>query len=677
MYFPSLLKNLRRKCFDRPPRARPIHKQRTTRLFFEQLEDRVTPSTVTDCGTFNTVTQGGWGADPNGNNPGQYLADNFEAAFPDATANDGLGSIQIGNQASGAADGSNTSAGQRAAQFTSAAAINAFLAHGGTPGALTSDFVNPTDPPPPDPALGGTLSGNTLALALNVGFDVFANPSNPTPLGGLIYTGSGPLNGLTVNQILGDANLLLSGGTSAYGASASDLTDAASNINNNFDGGANLGFLDCPPVVTTSTVTIEVHKFEDNNGDGIRNGADADIPWSITIVVGSNSYVVTNGTAATFDPNNDGYSATDPGDATFDGHVLSVTVTTADLSAGISWSATEADVSGWTHTTATSDSGTLTTANSSAVALDFGNFENILITGHKFYDTNANGLDDDGAVVAGMVVVLTDVNNVVIGTAVTDSFGNYTFGDLDNADLDNDVTTGSDLGPGTYHVNEVLASLGGTWVQTFGFGGYTITAGGSGVQSGGTSSGNDFGNVKLGAGGGFTLGFWSNKNGQKVIFDGNTAIPELTMLNNLCLANASGADTNFSLAGTGTTGYTQFKNWLLSATATNMAYMLSAQLATMELNVESGSVSATALVYASDLISFQSTVNATAGLLDGGLSNLGFITIRDLMTAAAAAICADLYTPAGDALRAYQEALKNTLDAANNNLIFVQPAPTC
>jgi hypothetical protein len=58
----------------------------------------------------------------------------------------------------------------------------------------------------------------------------------------------------------------------------------------------------------------------------------------------------------------------------------------------------------------------------------------------------------------------------------------------------------------------------------------------------------------------------------------------LTALN---LRNGSGA--NF------TTSYNQFKSWLLSAN-TNMAYMLSAQMAAMQLNVEAGLVSGGALI---------------------------------------------------------------------------------
>jgi hypothetical protein len=81
----------------------------------------------------------------------------------------------------------------------------------------------------------------------------------------------------------------------------------------------------------------------------------------------------------------------------------------------------------------------------------------------------------------------------------------------------------------------------------------------------------EFGNLCPGPGGGHAVGFWSNKNGLA------------TMNDAVRFVRSCGS----SIA----TG-------LLSATATNMSYMLSAQLAAMELNVEPGFVNGAALVYA-------------------------------------------------------------------------------
>ena len=74
--------------------------------------------------------------------------------------------------------------------------------------------------------------------------------------------------------------------------------------------------------------------------------------------------------------------------------------------------------------------------------------------------------------------------------------------------------------------------------------------------------------------GGVTLGFWSNKNGNKILTgsptgNGTTLLSGVvTLLNSCQLRNANGTIHTF------TNSYFAFKSWLLGATATNMAYML-------------------------------------------------------------------------------------------------------
>jgi hypothetical protein len=166
----------------------------------------------------------------------------------------------------------------------------------------------------------------------------------------------------------------------------------------------------------------------------------------------------------------------------------------------------------------------------------------------------------------------------------------------------------------------------------------------------------EFGNVCLGAGGGLTLGFWSNRNGQNL----ETAA-DFTFLTSLCLRNATGGNVDFT--GSLANNKTALNSFLLGANATNMANMLSAQLTAMELNVRHNFVNPAALVYGGDCIK-----NYFPG------SN-GFITISALITAAESELCAHGYTPAGNQYRAYQECLKTTLDNGNNNLNFVQSRP--
>jgi hypothetical protein len=151
-----------------------------------------------------------------------------------------------------------------------------------------------------------------------------------------------------------------------------------------------------------------------------------------------------------------------------------------------------------------------------------------------------------------------------------------------------------------------------------------------------------FGNLCLGAGGGLTLGFWSNKNGAK-LYDNAVAVAQ-----NLVTANGSAFDPS---------GHAQFNKWILAATATNMAYMLSAQLAAMTQNVDNGNVSASALVYAPGT---------------GSANSLGYATIGALIDEANDLLAANPVTIASGPERTAQEAVKTALDRANNNLNFVQ-----
>lgn len=159
-----------------------------------------------------------------------------------------------------------------------------------------------------------------------------------------------------------------------------------------------------------------------------------------------------------------------------------------------------------------------------------------------------------------------------------------------------------------------------------------------------------FGNLCIGSGGGLTLGFWSNKNGQSLI--GSTDLGMLTALN---LRNLNG--TAFDPASN-----TAFKNWILAAKAENMANMLSAQLAAMELNVFNGKVNGSSLVWLGDY-------DYEAYDFDQ------VTTINDLMAAADASLAVNGNTPSGNPDRAYQEFLKTALDDANNNKTFVQASP--
>jgi hypothetical protein len=244
----------------------------------------------------------------------------------------------------------------------------------------------------------------------------------------------------------------------------------------------------------------------------------------------------------------------------------------------------------------------------------------------KFYDANANGVKDG--------------NEQDITGWLFQIFAH------DNLQLTRETPRCVVVDPGTYAVIEGTP-IELNWVHT------TPTEVDVDVAANDTAN-VSFGNVCLGPGGGLTLGFWSNKNGQKLESTG-----DFTLLTGLCLRNATGGNQDFtaSLAN----NKTALNTWLLNATATNMAYMLSAQLAAMELNVSHGFVGGAALVYEQCLTNYGYPT--------------GFISINDLMTAANSELCAHGLTKDGSPYRAYQECLKNALDDANNNRNFVESSP--
>lgn len=241
----------------------------------------------------------------------------------------------------------------------------------------------------------------------------------------------------------------------------------------------------------------------------------------------------------------------------------------------------------------------------------------------KFYDANANGENDDNQLITGWKVHIVDNIDYIRYTPVT-----------------------MIVDPDDYTVTEFMP-LETNWLSTTDNPVYITLLDRDNKTV-------EFGNVCLGQGGGKTLGFWSNKNGQKLV-----GADDLLMLRNLNLVKNDGSQFD-------PTTYTQLRTWLLSGTATNMSYMLSVQLGAMALNEYNGLVSGNAIVYAPGLLPY-APIN--------GLNSLGFIKINDLITAANTELGLHATAWSGDSWRAYQEALKNVLDSANNNYNFVQPSP--
>jgi hypothetical protein len=177
-------------------------------------QDNIVEVVIPPTGSYTTVTQGGWGAAPHGNNPGAILLANFTKVYP-------AGYVRIG--------------GGYTLTFTSQQAIDNFLPAGGKPGALTMSAANPFS------SDAGVFAGQVLALQLNVDFS--AAGVFQTGFGGL-HLQSSPLAGWTVSQVLAAANLALGGGPLPAGiTSISQLNDIVDQLNQSFDSGQNTGYV--------------------------------------------------------------------------------------------------------------------------------------------------------------------------------------------------------------------------------------------------------------------------------------------------------------------------------------------------------------------------------------------------------------------------------------------------
>lgn len=195
-------------------------------------------------GSFYTYTQGGWGTNCSGNNPGCFRDAHFPEAFPQG--------LVLGD-----ADGDDAD-GHFALVLTSSSAVAAFLPAGGTAGALTQDLVNPVSGSP-----AGVLASQLAAAKLSVGFDdagsFDALKSNDLiKLGDLLYSGGvhAALLGKPVRDVIALADQAISGelaepfdvdGDLLGELVFSDLVQALTVLNENFVGGqSNHGNLKLP-----------------------------------------------------------------------------------------------------------------------------------------------------------------------------------------------------------------------------------------------------------------------------------------------------------------------------------------------------------------------------------------------------------------------------------------------
>lgn len=199
-----------------------------------------------------TQTQGGWGGNCNGNNPGCLRDANFASVFP--------AGLTIG--------------GTFTIHFATSLDVNTFLPAGGTPDKLTANYTNPST------TVAGVFAGQVTALALSLGFSE-AELDGFCDLGSLYYISAfpypaNPFIGMTVDELFALANDVLGGNVAAlpFGTTVSDLNDVITDINENFvDGEENHGDLvtgDCDYELAAELVSFTAVA---------RDGA-VDLTWS-------------------------------------------------------------------------------------------------------------------------------------------------------------------------------------------------------------------------------------------------------------------------------------------------------------------------------------------------------------------------------------------------------------
>ena len=271
------------------------------------------------------------------------------------------------------------------------------------------------------------------------------------------------------------------------------------------------------------------------------------------------------------------------------------------------------------------------------------------LSGLKFYDADADGQLDPNE--AGIPDVRIDiyVNGSFFITVNTDPQGAWT------------VTVPSGA---TYKVCEQLPNVvcptnpaQTYWVQTA----PAADSNNERCYSGAANEdvvGLNFGDICFHpASCGFTLGFWSNKNGQAILQANDPAWRNC--INSLCLSNYNGTPFKVSTTDPFAKAYGAFRTWLLSGNAVNMAYMLSVQLIATTFDVKFRCLERGQLVDATSL-------------------GLGIITIGSVMNAANTELCGTggNLTFSGNPLRDDEEILKNFLDDVNNNrLPFASSTP--
>jgi Ca2+-binding RTX toxin-like protein len=166
-------------------------------------------------------------------------------------------------------------------------------------------------------------------------------------------------------------------------------------------------------------------KFNDANGNGTQDAGETGLSgWQIFLDVNGNNSLDSGETVVTTDTSGN-YSFT-------------------NLNSSTGYNVREVQQAGWTQTTANPATVNLGSGESRS-NVNFGNFQNISISGSKFNDLNNNGVLDAQEPLLPNWQIFLDANsddslNGGEVNTTTDSLGGYSF---------------TNLGPGTYRVREV------------------------------------------------------------------------------------------------------------------------------------------------------------------------------------------------------------------------------
>lgn len=384
-----------------------------------------TPNTC-DLKGYVTYTQGGWGS-PSNSGPGKIRDNNFSNVFPSGLVLGGNFKLTL----------------------TSASAVKNFLPQGGTAAAFTQNYNNVTN------TSAGVLAGQLVALKLSVNYSAAGVlGSNTTPIGNLVIK-SGPFVGYTVSQFLAFAEAAIGGGN-LNGFTFSQINDAATALNENFDNGTvDKGYLDCNGNVKAS---IGDKVWEDTNSNGVQDSGEP-VKANVTVQL----YDCNDNLQGTTVTNSNGiYSFTNlvPGDYYVKFILpLGYTFTSLDLGGDDSKDSDANTSTGKTICTTLSGGENDLTWDAGLVPVPCQN----KIGDFIWHDKDTDGIQDaNEAGIANVAVELLNSANSIVATATTDANGKYEFSNVLNGTYKVKIAASNFTGNGVF-----AGSANEKWFITF------------------------------------------------------------------------------------------------------------------------------------------------------------------------------------------------------------------